>query len=581
MLTTVAVTLALAQGDWRTHYERSGYLETGRYAEAVQFCRRLDAASEQAKAFTFGTSPEGREMIALAISSEGALTGAQARRSKKPLIVVQNGIHSGEIEGKDASLMFARDLLIHGKHEQLLKGANILFIPVFSLDAHERFGPYNRINQNGPKEMGWRATAQNLNLNRDYIKADSGEMRALLRLLRDWKPDFFFDNHTTDGSDHQYVVTLALPMAQTLDPALAKWSRDLYEKTREKLDKDGFLTGPYFDLEDQGDPTKGISVGDYSPRFSIGYMAAINRPSVLVETHMLKAYKPRVDGTYWTMVRIIEECVKDASRLKSMIRSADDLERSTKQGSEVVLQARTTDAKRPFTFKGYPFMPYRSEISGAMIPKWDTSKPVDFPSTFKDQFDASQRVQMPAAYAVPRQWTAVVELLQLHGLMGSRMPRDYDGVFDSVRFTDVKFSSAPFESHFAPSFKAVRSREKGTLKAGTWVFPVSQVGAKLLAHMLEAEAPDSLLKWGFFNVIFEPKEYAEDYAMEPVAAEMLKKDAALRAEFEANLKDEAFAKDAGARLHFFYERSPWFDKRLNQYPVVRLDREQLAAAMRK
>ncbi len=194
---------ALPPQDWTLVYERSGFLRTGRYEEAVTFCRRLDLASPFAKMVRFGKSPEGREMVALFISKEGKFDPKSWRTSKKPLVFVQNGIHSGEIEGKDASLMLARALLVEGKESKILDGANLLIVPVFSVDAHERFGPYNRVNQNGPVEMGWRATAQNLNLNRDYMKADAPEMRNLLGLLHRFKPDFFFDNHTTDGADWQ------------------------------------------------------------------------------------------------------------------------------------------------------------------------------------------------------------------------------------------------------------------------------------------------------------------------------------------------------------------------------------------
>lgn len=571
----MALAGSMAQADWRTHYEKSGYLETSRYAEDVAYCRRLDAASPDAKVITYGKSPEGREMIALIISSEHAFSSKSARKSERPLIFVQNGIHSGEIEGKDASLLLARDILINKKYPEILRGANLLIVPVFSVDAHERFTAYNRINQNGPKEMGWRATAQNLNLNRDYIKADAGEMRNQLKLIHDWCPDFFFDNHTTDGGDWQYTMTMALPMAQTQVPAAAEWDRRLYEELKTKLDAQGYLTGPYFDLEDPGNPAAGLSIGDFGPRYSTGYLAAMNRPCVLLETHVLKPYKPRVDSTYLAMVYTMQRCVVDAGALKAMNWAADEGERRGGEGKRVVLAAKLRSDKRPFTFKAYAYTPYESAVSGSKIHAWDRSMPMDVESTIQDTYEPSVTVTLPAAYAVPPQWKNVQDLLALHGLKGIEIKVSTRSSFDTYKFTDVKFGDGSFESRFTPSFKVETIREERTLMPGTLVYPTNQVGAKLLAHMLEPEGPDSLAQWGFFNVMFEGKEYFEEYAMEPVAKRMLDTDPKLRSEFEERLKDEKFAKNSRARLQFFYERSPYYDVWLNKYPVVKLNGEQV------
>ena len=236
--------LMLAQ-DWTLHYERSNFLETGRYEEAVSYCRRLAKASPYARVIEYGTSPQGRKMVALLVSRDKAFDAAKMRASKKPLIFIQNGIHSGEIEGKDATLMLARDMLITGKEKALYEGANLVIVPIFNVDGHERFSPYNRINQNGPREMGWRGTAQNVNLNRDWMKADTTEMQAQVRLVQRFRPDFLFDNHTTDGSDHPYVLTLGIPMSGALSPALRTWQRNYYNNLKIRTDADGFLTSPY------------------------------------------------------------------------------------------------------------------------------------------------------------------------------------------------------------------------------------------------------------------------------------------------------------------------------------------------
>ncbi|MCW3100232.1 MAG: putative carboxypeptidase [Chthonomonadaceae bacterium] len=563
--------------DWQTTYERSGYVQTGRYAEAVDYCRKLASASPYAHLLHWGVSPEGRPLIALVMSKDRAFTPEAARKSPKPLVIINNGIHSGEIEGKDAGLMLARNILVTKTEASLLDHVNLLFIPIFSVDAHERFGPYNRINQNGPAEMGWRSTSTNLNLNRDWMKADAEEMKAMLRLLHTWKPDFFFDNHTTDGADWQYASQLAVPTAQTQGAAQSLWSEQMLAVVLPHVEQDGFLTAPYFDFVDYNRLDRGLSVSDFGPRYSTGYLATLNRPSMLVETHMLKPYKVRVEATYSLNKRVIAYMGETADALKAANRAADAAETRMKPGDKVVLSVRTTDATRPFTFRGLEFTPFQSDVSGATTPAW-SRKPQDTPTTLQDQYAPTLTLPAPAAYAIPPQWKEIIALLDLHGLKSFRLKQPLVSAFDTYRFDAVTWPRAPFESRFQPRFTAVKIREERMLPAGTVVVPTNQVGAKLLMQLLEPEAQDSLVHWGLFNTIFEQKEYFEDYAMEPIARKMLAENPALKAEFAERLKDPQFAASLRARLEFFYLHSPYADAHLNKYPIVLLTTEQRDAA---
>jgi hypothetical protein len=563
--------------DWQTTYERSGYVQTGRYAEAVDYCRKLATASHYAHLLNWSVSPEGRPLIALVMSKDRAFTADAARKSPKPLVIINNGIHSGEIEGKDAGLLLARNILVTKTEASLLDHVNLLFIPVFSVDAHERFGPYNRINQNGPAEMGWRATSTNLNLNRDWMKADAEEMKAMLRLLHTWKPDFFFDNHTTDGADWQYASQLAVPTAQTQGTAQAAWSQKMLAVVLPRVEQDGFLTAPYFDGVDYSRLDRGLSISDFGPRYSTGYLATLNRPSMLVETHMLKPYKVRVEATYSLNKRVIAYVGETADALKAANREADAAETRMKPGDKVVLSVQTTDAARPFTFRGLEFTPFQSDVSGAMTPAW-SRKPQDTPTTLQDQYAPTLTLPAPAAYAIPPQWKEVTALLNLHGLQSFRLKQPLVSAFDTYRFEAVTWPRAPFESRFQPRFTAVKIREQRTLPVGTVIVPANQVGAKLLMQLLEPEAPDSLVHWGLFNTVFEQKEYFENYAMEPIARKMLAETPALQAEFAERLKDPQFAASPRARLEFFYLHSPYADARLNKYPIVMLTTEQRDAA---
>lgn len=566
MLHLLTPLLSLNQtADWSTTYERSNYLDTGRYQEALDYCRRIDRASEWAKVVNLGKSPEGREMIALIISKEGAFTPSQSRKSSKPFVVINNGIHSGEIEGKDADLILAREICITKKEQALVDTVNLAIIPVFSVDAHERFGAYNRINQNGPREMGWRVTSRNLNLNRDFVKADALEMKNMIRFLRDWNPDFLFDNHTSDGADFQYTMMAAVPTEKTLADPVAAWSRRMLTSVLPAVERDGFLTGPYFDLFDRADPSKGIGVSDYAPRFSTGYMSALNRPSMLVETHMLKPYKERVESTYSINKHTILHCGRTARELKAAIKAADE-DRPSK-GKQVVLATENTGEKRPFTFKGFEYAPYDSAASGTKMAAWK-QMPKDFQSFIMDTFKPSIVVEAPAGYILPAAWTEAIDLLDIHGIQYDRITRGGQVTGESYRFDEVKFGQAPFEGRFQPEYKAVKITETRLVPSGSVFVPADQVRGKLAMHLLEPAGPDALVRWGFFNAMFERKEYFEDYAMAPLAEKMMAADPTLKAEFEERLKDPKFAADPNARLQFFFERSEYEDERYSKYPVL-------------
>ncbi|CAN5560970.1 M14 family metallopeptidase [soil metagenome] len=547
--------------------EKTGFIETGRYQEAIDFCHALARKTPKAKVIEYGKSPEGRPMIALLLSDEGNPSLDKMRKSKKPVVFVQNGIHSGEIEGKDASLILAREMAVTGEKADLLKGLDWVIVPVFSVDAHERFSPYNRINQNGPKEMGWRSTAQNLNLNRDWIKADAPEMQNEIALVQRLRPDFLFDNHTTDGSDHQYPLTISVPWWPEIPPATVAFQKALYKSVVHGCENDGFLTAPYFGLADPEHPEKGLSVEAYGPRYSHGYWTWLGRPSMLVETHVLKDYKTRVFATEAAMVETAKFLMKNAAEVKRMNQAADI---PPKPGETVVLSSKISDEKEPFTFKAYVPDYYDSAISGGRIQRWDRTKPIDVPTQIRWNYEPDVTAPAPTAYVVPGAWKEVVAKLKLHGIVLETLTKPRAVTGQTVLFSEVRFPATPFESRFQPSYKTETIQVTREMPPGSVIAKVDQPNGRLLMAMLEPSAPDAFVKWGLFNTIFEQKEYGEDYAIEPVAQKMLAEDPKLKAEFEERLKDPKFAASPGARLNFFYSRSPWWDDHLDIYPILRL-----------
>lgn len=560
---------------WRTKAERTDYAETARYDETVALCRRVATASADARYMTFGTSGEGRPLPLLILSREHAFSPRAARRSDKVLFLINNCIHPGECVGQDASLALVRDILITGEHAALLDHVNLLIIPIFNVDGHERFGPHNRINQNGPKEMGWRTTATNLNLNRDFAKADAVEMKAWLRLWNTWQPDLLYDIHSTDGHDHRYHLMYAGTTEPTAAQSVVDWIRDtLYPGVIPAVEAAGWNTFPYSWPRDRKDLAAGVgAAGNFSPRYSTGYGAACNRPAILIEAHARKPYRQRVGATYAVLLETLRTLNRSPRALKEAVCTADQRCTATRGGErdgEIPLSAEAVPGGRPVIFKAFDIELYDSEITGNPVIRY-TKRPVDVETRLFDQFALKTAVNPPAAYLVPPQWTNVIERLTLHNIPFFRLAREVTLEVESYRFKNVTFAATPYEGRQMPSYTATPARERRTFAAGTAVIPMDQSRAKLAAHLLEPAGPDSFVAWGLFNTVFERKEYTERYVMEPLARQMLAADPALRAEFEAKLKaNEEFAKNPGRRLQFFYERSPYYDQRHNVYPVARL-----------
>ncbi|MGB9665240.1 MAG: M14 family metallopeptidase, partial [Ignavibacteria bacterium] len=300
---------------WKTYFEKSNYLETPRYEETMEYFRKFEKHSPYVKMFSIGKSAEGRDIFVLIVSKDKAFTPELARKTRKPIVFIQNGIHAGEIDGKDASMILLREILITKEKEIYLDNVILIVMPIFNVDGHERFSPYNRINQNGPKEMGWRTNALNLNLNRDYMKADSPEMKAWLKFFNQWLPHIFVDCHVTDGADYQYQITYSCERYGNVHPLLRKWIQNEFVPFIEnEVQKSGYLIAPYVWFKED-EIKNGIVDGVTSPRLSTGYAAIQNRVALLIETHMLKDYKIRVFATLSMLEAIIRKANQEGKKL--------------------------------------------------------------------------------------------------------------------------------------------------------------------------------------------------------------------------------------------------------------------------
>jgi hypothetical protein len=564
-----SVDLLLPAGhEWATPFEVNGVIDSPSYDETMAWLDRLVAASPKLRTTSLGASPEGREIRMVIASAEGAATPEELAENGKPTVLAQAGIHSGEIDGKDAGMMLLRDLTVLGKNSDLLDRANLLFVPIFSVDAHERRSPYGRINQRGPENPGWRTNARNLNLNRDYAKADTVEMRHMLAALDTWDPDLYLDLHVTDGADYQYDITFGWnrpPAAWS--PAIGGWLDSVYRPAvSEALSAQGHVPGRLIFTVDDLDWKQGIARFTAGPRFSNGYGDARHLPTVLVENHSLKPYRQRVLGTYVLVAESLRLLGEKGGELRKAV--AEDRGR---QPAELPMGFRMDQDAPPPTieFLGVGQRTEESSVSGGMKPVW-TGEPETATVPEYEPTLPGETVARPAAYWIAPSWRDVIERLAAHGIRMETLAAPREVTVEMYRLGEAEIDDMPFEGRVRATATTAAETRTELWPAGSVRVPTDQPLGDLAMLLLEPASDDSFFQWGFFHEVLSRTEYVESYVMEPLAERMLAEDPALRAEYQAALEaDEELRGDPRARLQWLYERSPYWDDRYLLYPVGR------------
>ena len=589
--------VAQQKQDWATPAEAAAYRTTPDYDQTMSYLRRIAAAAPgQVRIEPFGTTGEGRELDLVIASRDGIFDPAALHAAHRPVVLVQNAIHAGEMDGKDASMALLRDMVITKTEQALLDRAVFVFIPVYNADGFADLSKYNRINQNGPELMGWRGNGTNLNLNRDYMKAQAPETQAFWAMFERWLPDFYVDDHVTDGADFQYDVTFAIDHGPDVDPALARWITETVnpelvrgvDETRDRA-PDGktiphLASSQYIELVDENDPGKGLAYFADPPRYSCGAMILENRPGMLVEMHMLKDYRTRVLGNYALLKSLMKVVNRDADKLIAMNAAADAQAMQLGQGGAQFTLALAPDGNTtPFRFHGYRYTLAQSPISGGQMVTYSHT-PQDYMLPAQTGASPSVQVVPPAAYIVPAQWREVIRVLAAHGVAMRKLTAPWTGQVEQYQCSSMEWQRPPFEGRH-PLFAGETGPALGgkfgkckpveataTYPVGSAVVSLDQRLSKVAVHWLEPAGPDSAMAWGFFDPIFEQRESGEPYVVEKLAAKMLAEDPLLQAEFTSRLaSDKAFAASPSMRLKFFYDQSPWFAaNKVGLYPVGRL-----------
>jgi len=578
----LALALPVAALALDTPFEESGGLRTPTTDETAAWLAELAASSPLLESGSFGRSGRGRDLPVVVADARGRFDPADhADRTDHVVLLVQACIHAGESCGKDAGMLLLRDIAEdRDGAAALLDRVTLVFVPIFNVDGHDRFGPHNRINQNGPEEMGWRVTSRNQNLNRDFLKADTPEMRAWHRLFQAWLPDFFIDLHSTDGADYQYPITYSLETHGSMDRGLTDWTLRYEAAMVERMAGDGVLLGPYVAFKEWHDPRSGLVTWVATPRFSQGYTAIQNRPGLLIETHMLKPYAVRVETSRRLVRHTMEWLEGHGAELRGLNLAADALAGSREFRREPFpLAFERTDSATTMEFAGVAYDSVTSAVTGGTWHRYG-DEPVTMDIDYYQQFEPSRTADLPEAYLVPPEWYEAVERLGIHGIALRRLTEPVELPVRTWRLTDAKWQEEPYEGHHPVTFTATEYHHTAVFPAGTVVVDMNQRAARVAAHLLEPEGPDSLVQWGFFDAIFERVEYVESYVIEKMIPQMIEEDPKLAEELEAaKAASPEFAADPWAIRYWFYAKTPYYDQRVGVYPVGMIDDPAVVAGL--
>jgi hypothetical protein len=523
-------------------------------------------------------------------STEKNIDAASLKKSAKPILFAQAGIHSGEIDGKDAGMMLLRDIAF-GNKKLLLDKVNFLFIPILNVDGHERSSSYNRPNQRGPQNMGWRTNAQNLNLNRDYAKIDTKEIRAVINVMNAYDPLLYMDIHVTDGADYQYDITFGGHGKQGYSTGISTWLANTYKPMADRVLADnGHIPGSLLTTVNDRDFSEGNLLIMGEPRFSDAYGDLRHMASILVENHSLKPFKQRVLGTY-----ILLESTLAILATKGQLLKESTIADRAKRATEIPMKWKVPQMTKSVSFEpqsnllekknsapppdslllsGIQSIIKKSAITNADYVEW-TGKPTTMMIANFRGTEPVAFVKRPNAYYVPASCNEIIERLKIHGIQMEILQQPKEVTVEMYRIQDAKFENEggktlPFEGHIQVNGTAMPELHKQVFSAGSVHISTNQPLGDLAMLLLEPSSPDSYFQWGFFLPIFQRTEYIEGYVMEPTMQKMLDNSPELKKEFEQNkASDTAFANSPSAIYDWFYAKTNYYDSKYLLYPVGR------------
>lgn len=548
----------------QTAFERHNNM-TATYEEVVLFYQELDDRYEACSLLTYGITDSGKPLHLFVIAKDGNFDPKQIQRENKIIALINNGIHPGEPEGIDASMMLARNLLQQGS---LPDNVIICIIPVYNIGGMLNRG-VSRVNQNGPEVYGFRGNSRNLDLNRDFIKTDSRNSRVFQEIFHQWKPHVFMDTHASNGADYQYIMTLIDTQRDKLHPALQDIGSQFTSTLYDLMERSGFEMIPYVSFR-QRTPASGIVSFLENPRYSTGYAALHHTIGYMPETHMWKPYHQRVQSTYTLLQHFINVADEHVAEISFSRQKA--LEQSRKQTDFVLSWQLDTSRWDTIIFKGFESGTKPSDVSGLSRLYYDRNKPYTITIPYFNRYKPAVKVEKPYAYIIPQAWHDVVDLLRLNGTEIQQLEQDTVLELEMYYITDYQTARNPYEGHYPHSQVQVKPQTQHIqCYAGDYAVITNQTGNRYIVETLEPHAPDSFFNWNFFDSILSQKEYFSDYIFEDEAFRLLQGDSEFKKAFEsAKAKDENLRNSGREQLDWIYKQSNYYEKTHLRYPIGRL-----------
>jgi len=550
--------------DFETHFEISDGKETATYKQVIDFYKNLAETYPEIKLETIGKTDSGEPLHLVWFSSDEKFND-----TKKSRLLINNGIHPGESDGVDATMMLFRDL-VNGRLTPP-NNVTIATIPIYNIGGSLNRNSTTRTNQNGPKEYGFRGNARNYDLNRDFIKCDTKNARTFTKIFHKVAPDVFIDNHVSNGADYQYTLTHLFTQHNKLGGELGSYLHEqLMPNLEHELQKKQLDITPYVNIWGTT-PEKGWSQFMDYPRYSTGYTSLFNTLGMMVETHMLKPYKQRVEQTYELMSSMITLIDVDYKHIKIL---RNNQHKRNTNAKEHVLDWKIDSSKTTtLNFKGYEATYIDSKVTHGKRLFYDQKKPFTKAISYYNYMKPKYTATVPNAYIIPQNWHKVIDLLKLNQVSFSLIKNDTIIEVESYKIASYETVTSPFEGHYSHyNTKIKLASEKVNFRKGDYIINTKQKAVRYLMATLEPEAPDSFFNWNYFDTILQQKEHFSAYVFEDKAESILKNDSKLKAEYEnKKATDKVFAKNAYKQLNWFYKNSEHYENAHLQYPIYRLN----------
>ena len=557
--------------DVKTIFEKTGGNQTATYHQAIEFYKKLSERFATISMIEFGETDSGFPLHLVVYDASGKLNKENLKRSTKTKFLINNGIHPGESDGIDASMLLIRDLA--EDHIDVDFARNILFavIPVYNIGGSLNRNNTTRVNQNGPGEYGFRGNAQNYDLNRDFIKTDTKNSKAFTEIFHQIDPDIFIDNHVSNGADYQYVLTHLFTQHNKLGGNLGEFlDQKMMPEIEKDLEKKNWPITPYVNVFNRL-PDTGFSQFFDTPRYSTGYSTLFHSLGMMVETHMLKPYQQRVQGTYQLMLSAIKFGAENQQEIKFLRKKQASFWRSSKEYplSWDVDSSKTTT----LNFKGYEGKKIESEVTGLDRLKYDRTRPFTKNVTYYNSFKPKKVVEIPKAYIIPQGWWPVLERLKMNGIEFRTLENDTVVQVQSYQIKNLQTSGNPYEGHYIhynPEINSIQKNHKFR-KGDIWI-ATDQPGIRYLLETLEPEAQDSFFNWNFFDTVLQQKEGFSPYVFEDLASQILIDNPSIQVDLKKEIERDPTLKNNGyAQLDFIYNRSKYREQAYLEYPVYRVN----------